>query len=80
MARTIVGGLILGLALVPGRAPAEGAAGDEVLPATAEDVRPILVGTPVPDGPLRDGEGRTATLAKLRGGGPAVLVFYRGHW
>jgi hypothetical protein len=78
--RTIVGGLILGLVLVPGRAQAEGAARDETLPPSAEDVRPVLVGTPVPDGPLKDGEGRATTLAELRGGSPTVLVFYRGHW
>jgi len=76
--RTIVGGLIVGLALVAGRARAEGA--DEALPPSAEDVRPVLVGTPVPDGPLKDGEGPATTLAELRGGSPTVLVFYRGHW
>jgi len=78
--RTIVGGLVLGLALVPGRAAAEPGASDAPLPAAAGDVRPVLVGTPVPDGPLKDGEGRATTLAELRGGSPAVLVFYRGHW
>ena len=78
--RTIVGGLILGLILVPGEARAEGGTGDEALPRSAADVRPVLVGAPVPDGPLRDGEGRATTLAELRDGSPTVLVFYRGHW
>ena len=76
----IVGGLILGLALMAGRAPVEGSARDGALPSSAEDVRPVLVGTPVPDGPLKDGEGRATTLAELRGESPTVLVFYRGHW
>ncbi|MBC8066798.1 MAG: redoxin domain-containing protein [Deltaproteobacteria bacterium] len=29
---------------------------------------------------LPDAEGRVVTLDGLRARGPAVLVFYRGHW
>jgi cytochrome oxidase Cu insertion factor (SCO1/SenC/PrrC family) len=47
---------------------------------SAEKVSPILVGSSVPDGPLRTQEGQETTLGELRGGRPAVLVFYRGHW
>jgi hypothetical protein len=47
---------------------------------SAAEVSPILVGTPVPDGTLATQEGRKTTLEDQRGGQPAVLVFYRGHW
>ena len=80
MTRAMVGGLILGLVLLAGRAQADRGGGDEALPASAADVRPVLVGATVPDGPLKDGEGRATTLAQLRGESSTVLVFYRGHW
>jgi cytochrome oxidase Cu insertion factor (SCO1/SenC/PrrC family) len=48
--------------------------------SSAEAVSPILVGTAVPDGPLRAQDGQETTLRKLLGGSPTVLVFYRGHW
>jgi hypothetical protein len=76
--RTLIVGLIVGLGLNPGAGGAT--APDEPLPPSAEEVRPVLVGTKAPDGPLRDSEGRATTLAELRGGDPTVLVFYRGHW
>ena len=45
-----------------------------------EAVRPILVGTPVPDGAVKAQDGQDTTLGELRAGQPSVLVFYRGHW
>jgi hypothetical protein len=71
----VLGSLVAAVALA---APA--AHGEEVLPSSAEAVSPILVGTKVPDGVLRTGEGRETTLAALLDGEPGVLVFYRGHW
>ncbi len=38
------------------------------------------VGTAMPDGALLDTDGRPTTLARARGGRPAVVVFYRGAW
>jgi peroxiredoxin len=38
------------------------------------------VGAPMPDGDLLDAHGKPTTLAAVRGGAPAVLVFYRGAW
>lgn len=38
------------------------------------------VGTPMPDAPLLDVHGDPTTLAQANGGGPAVVVFYRGAW
>jgi hypothetical protein len=57
-----------------------GAHGEEGLPSAAEAVRPVLVGTAVPDGVLETERGEETTLAAVLGGEPAVLVFYRGHW
>lgn len=37
-------------------------------------------GTVVPDAPLLDARGAATTLYAQAGGGPAVLVFYRGAW
>ncbi len=38
--------------------------------------------TPVsaPDFTLPDQDGKPVALAEIRAGGPAMLVFYRGHW
>jgi hypothetical protein len=36
--------------------------------------------TPMPDGALLDVHGSPTTLAQLRAGRPAVVVFYRGAW
>ena len=47
---------------------------------SAEEVRPILVGTTAPDGALKTADGRDTTLGQLLDGQPGVLVFYRGHW
>ncbi len=49
--------------------------------ASAPDrVRPILLGSRLPDAPLRTIEGQPTSLVKAVGGRPAVLVFYRGGW
>jgi peroxiredoxin len=37
-------------------------------------------GTILPDAALLDGHGAATTLYTVAGGGPAVLVFYRGAW
>lgn len=38
------------------------------------------VGTVMPDGELLDVHGAPTSLALVRAGGPAVVVFYRGAW
>lgn len=49
--------------------------------ATAPDrVTPLLLGSALPDAPLRTVEGASTSLVKAVGGKPAVLVFYRGGW
>jgi peroxiredoxin len=37
-------------------------------------------GTPMPEGDLLDVHGAPTTLAQVRAGRPAVVVFYRGAW
>ena len=41
---------------------------------------PLAAGAPAPAFSLPDEQGRTVTLTSLTAQGPAVLVFYRGHW
>lgn len=47
---------------------------------SAQAVRPILVGSAVPAVELTELSGLPTTLAKVIGGKPSVLVFYRGGW
>lgn len=46
----------------------------------ADQVRPILMGSKLPDVALRTLSGEATTLARQVGGKPAILVFYRGGW
>jgi len=75
----VFGGLVAGALLACGPVLVAGEPGDGLV-ASAEEVSPVLVGTPVPDGTVRTADGKEATLGSLRAGRPAVLVFYRGHW
>ena len=47
------------------------------LPATAGTP---VVGKPVPSFILPDQNGQTVSLEEAHADGPALLVFYRGHW
>lgn len=51
----------------------------EVAPA-ADQVHPLLIGTPVPDAALRDVDGKSVSLHAAIAGKPTLLVFYRGSW
>jgi hypothetical protein len=77
--RVTVGCLVAGITLVAAHS-SEGTPGEEGLVSSAEEVSPILIGTKVPDGALKTGEGQATTLGELLAGDPGVLVFYRGHW
>lgn len=48
--------------------------------ASADEVRPILLGSKMPDVALRTVDGAPTTLARQVAGKPAILVFYRGGW
>ena len=79
MRRVTVGCLVAGMTLFAAHSSA-GTPGEEGLVSSAEQVSPILIGTKVPDGALKTGEGQATTLYELLAGDPGVLVFYRGHW
>jgi peroxiredoxin len=51
----------------------------ELAPA-ADQVRPILNGSKLPEVTLRTVGGESTTLAAQVAGKPAILVFYRGGW
>ena len=65
------------LAGLPAAASAE--EGPALAPA-ADQVRPLLVGSPVPQAELLDAEGEAFDLAAALKEQPTILVFYRGHW
>ena len=50
------------------------------LPPAPEQVRPLLLGSHLPDAPVRNIDGESTSLFKAVAGKPAVLVFYRGGW
>ncbi len=55
--------------------------GDEsTLPNAPSDVRPLLVGTHIPDVDLKITKGRRFDLKDALSKKPTVLVFYRGFW
>lgn len=41
---------------------------------------PVPVGDKAPDFELKDTQGKAHTLASLTKDGPALIIFYRGHW
>ncbi len=50
------------------------------LAAAPDQIRPILLGSAMPDVPLGTLDGKPTTLKKQVGRSPAILVFYRGGW
>ncbi len=59
---------------------ASAAASAAGLAASATEVRPLLLGSAVPEVNLQTVAGADTTLKTLLAGKPAVLVFYRGGW
>jgi peroxiredoxin len=49
-------------------------------PATAEQVRPVLLGSKLPDVAMMSLDGKATTLKNQVAAKPAILVFYRGGW
>jgi len=50
------------------------------VPDSAQDIRPLLVGAPVPRAILQTPAGKPFALAKAVHDTPTVLIFYRGGW
>lgn len=50
------------------------------VPATAEDIHPLLVGAEIPELTLRNSEGDPVDLNAVISNKPTVLLFYRGGW
>ena len=48
--------------------------------ASANDIRPLLIGAKVPDPALRRIDGSPVGLSELLDNQPAILIFYRGGW
>ena len=71
--------LVLSLIVVVATAIAAPAAAAE-LASAPDQVRPILLGSRLPDVAMRTVDGKPTTLAKQVAGKPAILVFYRGGW
>ncbi len=55
-------------------------AGAKDAPTSPEDVRPVAVGTSMPDAAVRTADGEPLQLRSLVGPRPLLLVFYRGGW
>ena len=62
--------LVLALAFLLAAAPAGG----------SSRTMPVAVGAAAPDFTLESSTGARISLAESLASGPAVLVFYRGHW
>jgi len=50
------------------------------VPASPQDVCPVLTGTTMPAVTLRTADGDSFDLNKAVSRQPSVLVFYRGGW
>ena len=55
-------------------------AADASLASAPNQVRPLLLGSAMPDVDLKTLDGKPTTLKAQVAGKPAVLVFYRGGW
>ncbi|MBX3097429.1 MAG: AhpC/TSA family protein [Fimbriimonadaceae bacterium] len=51
-----------------------------IVASKAEDVRPVGVGSLVPDVPVTTVDGETKPLRNITNGNKTVIVFYRGGW
>ena len=50
------------------------------LAASAMDLRPLMIGQPIPDVGLRTAEGKAFDLQAAAKNQPLVVIFYRGGW
>jgi peroxiredoxin len=52
----------------------------QAIPASAQEVRPLLIGASVPDMALTSAAGNTFNLRKNLVKKPGIIIFYRGGW
>lgn len=50
------------------------------IPDSPSEIRPLLIGAPVPEVTLQTVDGNPFDLAAAVSERPAVLIFYRGGW
>ena len=50
------------------------------IPRSAEEVKPLPVGTQAPKMTVRNSQGKPVDLHQALGKAPTLLVFYRGGW
>ena len=76
-------GILLGVlfgSLAAIATPALAEEGQPTYPGSPQEVRPILIGAPVPAVELRTADDEAFDLKAELDGAPAVLIFYRGGW
>ncbi|MCG6922741.1 MAG: hypothetical protein LJF15_16875 [Acidobacteria bacterium] len=80
MELTRLGLTVLAASLLIADASARETAGNRVLFSSPEEVHPLLVGLPIPDGTLRNQKGEEVSVGPATTDRPMVYVFYRGYW
>jgi hypothetical protein len=76
LSRAIVCGALLGGSILA--APL--LAAEDPIPASAEEIRPLLIGAAVPAVEVKTLDGSAVDLAEKVQEQPTVLIFYRGGW
>jgi peroxiredoxin len=81
MHKQIIASAALGLLIAAGSAAsAKEPEPARPVPASATDIRPLLIGASVPEVTLRTADGEAFDLSAAVSRKPAVLIFYRGGW
>lgn len=52
----------------------------ETLPSSASDIRPLMIGSDIPEVMLQDVNGESVMLQELHRDKPVMIIFYRGGW
>ena len=68
------------LLLIGGNAHAHEDGTMQGIALSADQIRPILLGSPMPDAAMQTIDGKPTRLKDQVNGKPTVLVFYRGGW
>lgn len=52
----------------------------DALPASASDIRPLMIGSEIPEVMLQNANGESVLLHELYRDKPVMIIFYRGGW